>query len=168
MQTISKYLFPAAIALFMLIADIPLLPQTLVGDAQAVFGVRRRTAVVAYSAGSARASSAAAASASQQQTAAAQQQAYAAQQQAAEAEQEAAAAKQEAAAAQQQLAATQPAAPSPQPAAGTPVGSIATTLPGKCVPVTVANVQYQSCAGSFYRAAFQGNSLVYVVVESPL
>jgi len=51
----------------MIIADIPLLPVKLVPEAQAVFGVRRRTAVVAYSAGKASASS------SQQQAAAVQQ-----------------------------------------------------------------------------------------------
>ncbi len=49
----------------MIMADIPLLPVELVPEAQAIFGVRRRTAVVAYSAGAA----------SQQQAAAASQQA---------------------------------------------------------------------------------------------
>lgn len=156
MQILQRCLIPAAIALMILVADIPLLPVELVGEANAVFGVRRRTAVVAYSAGSSRASSTA-----QQQAAAAQQQAYAAQQQAAAAEKEAAAAKQEAAAAQQQLAAA-------QAAAGAPIGSIAQSLPAGCQPVVAANVQYQKCGPSFYRAAFQGNSLIYVVVENPM
>lgn len=139
----------------MIFADIPILPVEMVSDAEAVLGVRRRTArrtaVVAYSAGAATAS--ATASASQQQAAAAQQQAAAA-------NQEAAAAQQEAALAQQQLAAT-------QAGSGVPIGTIVTALPAGCTAITVSNSQYQDCAGSFYKAAFQGNNLVYVVVEKP-
>ena len=30
-------------------------------------------------------------------------------------------------------------------------------------PLSVAGVEYQNCAGVYYRAAFQGNNLVYVV-----
>jgi 6-phosphogluconate dehydrogenase (decarboxylating) len=139
----------------MLLADIPILPGIpnltveLVPEAQAIFGVRRRvrrrTAVVAYSEGAASAASASSAS----------------QQQAAAANQEAAAAKQEAAVAQQQLAAA-------QPASGVPIGTVAEALPAGCIAVTVGNSQYQDCDGSFYRAAFQGNKLVYVVVQRPL
>jgi glucose/arabinose dehydrogenase len=157
MQTIAKFMVTAIVMVLIIAADIPLLPVELVPEAQAIFGVRRRTAVIAYSAGS-RASSAAAAS---------QQQAAAAQQQTAAAEQEAAAAKQEAAAAQQQLAVAQQAPPT-QAVSAVPVGTMVTTLPGKCKAVTVGNVAYQDCGGSFYRAAFQGNNLVYVVVASPL
>lgn len=43
----------------MIMADIPLLPLELVPEAQALFGVRRRTAVIAYSAGAASAKAAA-------------------------------------------------------------------------------------------------------------
>jgi hypothetical protein len=149
----------------MLIADIPILPGIptltveLVPEAQAIFGVRRRvrrrTAVVAYSAGAATSATAAAASS------ASQQQAAAAQQQAAAANQEAAAAKQEAAVAQQQLAAA-------QSASGVPIGTVADALPAGCTAVTVGNSEYQDCGGSFYKAAFQGNKLVYVVVQRPL
>lgn len=78
----------------------------------AIFGVRRRTAVVAYSVGASAGASKEAAAASQQQAAAAQQQSAAAQQQAAA--QSAAAAQQAAAAAQQAAAAADKAA---QPAA---------------------------------------------------
>jgi len=141
------------------IPDSPNLEVELVSEAHAILGVRRRTrrrtAVVAYSAGAATAASASAAAASSQQ------QAAAAQQQAAAAEQETAAAKQQAVAAQQQLAAS-------QSASGVPIGTVVQTLPAECKAVTVGNSQYQDCGGSFYKAAFQGNELIYVVVQNPL
>ncbi|MDH3541877.1 MAG: hypothetical protein OEM80_04400 [Desulfobulbaceae bacterium] len=132
----------------MLIDDLPILSVELASEAEAVLGVRRRTrrrtAVVV---GSTTAAATASAEASQQQAAAA--------------EQQAAAAQQEAAAAQQQLAAAQ--APS-----GVSVGTVVQTLPAGCKPVTVSGVAYQDCGGSFYKTAFQGNNLVYVVVQNPL
>jgi len=125
--------------------DIPLLSIDLVPEAEAVLGVRRRTrrrtAVVAYSAGAA---TAAAASSS------------------------AAATQQQAAPPPQQSVAPPPQQAPPQAVSAVPVGTIVETLPATCTPVTVGNVQYQECGGSFYRTAFQGNSLVYVVVERPL
>ena len=90
----------------------------------------------------------------------------AAQQQAAAAEQEAAAAKQEAAAAQQQAAAAAP--PAPQPAGGgkpLPLGTVVSALPGGCVATPVGGVEYYYCGGNFYRAVFQGNTLVYVTAQ---
>ena len=132
----------------MLIDDLPILSVELASEAEAVLGVRRRTrrrtAVVV---GSTTAAATASAEASQQQAAAA--------------EQQAAAAQQEAAAAQQQLAAAQ--APS-----GVSVGTVVQTLPAGCKPVTVSGVAYQDCGGSFYKTAFQGNNLVYVVVQNTL
>jgi hypothetical protein len=76
MKTMLKISVIAISLAFMLLADVPFLPIKLVPEAQAIFGVRRRTAVVAYSAGAA--SGEAKAAASQQQAAAAQQQAAAA------------------------------------------------------------------------------------------
>jgi len=132
----------------MLIDDLPILSVELASEAEAVLGVRRRTrrrtAVVV---GSTTAAATASAEASQQQAAAA--------------EQQAAAAQQEAAAAQQQLAAAQ------EPS-GVSVGTVVQTLPAGCKPVTVSGVAYQDCGGSFYKTAFQGNNLVYVVVQNPL
>jgi len=85
-----------------------------------------------------------------------QQQATTAQQQAATAEQQAATAKQQAAAAQQQAAAARP--------AGAPaVGTVVNALPAGCKPETKSGVEYQNCGGVYYRSAFQGNNLVYVV-----
>jgi len=79
-----------------------------------------------------------------------------AQRQAATAEQQAATAQQQAATAQQQAAASRPPG---APAAG----AVVTALPAGCNPVTSDGVEYQNCGGVYYRAAFQGNNLVYVV-----
>jgi len=79
------------------------------------------------------------------------------QQQAATAQQQAATAQQQAATAQQQAAAS--ARPPGAPAAG----AVVTSLPAGCKPETSNGVEYQNCGGIYYRAAFQGNNLVYVV-----
>ncbi|MGZ6292487.1 MAG: hypothetical protein ACXWMK_09900 [Syntrophales bacterium] len=78
-------------------------------------------------------------------------------------------------------AAPKPAAPppstvvvvtSPPPAApaasGVPIGTVVQALPAGCKSVVVGGVSYSDCGGVFYKAAFQGNNLVYVVVPSPL
>jgi biotin carboxyl carrier protein len=101
-------------------------------------------------------------------SATAQQQAATAQQQSATAQQQSATAQQQAAAAQQQAAAGQkPPAPAAAPAqAGTPaVGTIVKTLPAGCAQEAKGGVEYQRCGNVYYRAAFQGNSLVYVVQQ---
>jgi hypothetical protein len=138
MKIILKIAAASIVLLLMIITDIPILPVELVPEAQAILGVRRRTArrtaVIVSSA------DAAAVASSQQQAAAAQQQA---------------------AAAQQQLAAT-------QASSGVPVGTVAQTLPTGCTKVTVGGNEYQDCGGSFYKTAFQGNNLVYVVVDKPI
>jgi len=85
-----------------------------------------------------------------------QQQAATAQQQQATAQQQAATAQQQAATAQQQAAAARP--------AGAPaVGAVVNALPAGCKPETKNGVEVQNCGGVYYRAAFQGNNLVYVV-----
>jgi hypothetical protein len=124
---------------------------TLIRDAHAIVGapatpvsvagVARRTTV--------RAASATAAT-SQQQQATAQQQAETAKQQEATAKQQEATAKQQAAA-----AARPPGAPA--------VGTVVNALPAGCKPETRSGVEYQNCGGVYYRSAFQGNNLVYVV-----
>jgi hypothetical protein len=89
-------------------------------------------------------------------SAAAQQQAATAQQQSATAQQQSATAQQQSATAQQQAAAARP--------PGAPaVGAVVSTLPAGCKPETRSGVEYQNCGGVYYRAAFQGNNLVYVV-----
>ena len=109
-----------------------------------VAGVARRTTARTVAAGSAATSAT-----SQQQAATAQQQQATAQQQQATAQQQAATAQQQAAAAR----------PPGAPAAGTVVNA----LPAGCKPETKSGVEYQNCGGVLYRAAFQGNNLVYVV-----
>lgn len=142
MKTIIKSMIIAITLVFMLIADVPLMFEPLVPEAEAIYGVRRRTrrrtAVVVGSAAHA-------------QTAAAQQQT--------------AAAKQEAAAAKQQAAAA-PAAPPPS-ATGKPLplGTVVAALPAGCTSTPVGGVEYYYCGGNFYRAVFQGNSLVYVTAK---
>jgi biotin carboxyl carrier protein len=144
----------------------------LVPDAHAILGVRRRTrrrtAVVVGT--TVHAADSAQIAQSQQQAAAAQQQAAAAQQQAAAAQQQTAAAKQEAADAKKEAAAAKQAAvaaPPPAVAAGAPLplGTVVAALPGGCTSTPVGGVQYYYCGGNFYRAMFQGNTLVYVTAK---
>jgi hypothetical protein len=129
----------------MLIGDAPPefpLPFQIVSEAHAILGVWRRTARRTVVVGSAVvATDAAAASAS------------------------AAAASASAAAAQKQAAA---AAAPPPPAAGgaaLPMGTVVSALPGGCTSTPVGGVEYYYCGGNFYRAMFQGNSLVYVTAQ---
>jgi hypothetical protein len=148
-NTIRKIAVMATSLIGMLITDVPLLPVQLVPDAHAILGVRRRTAVVVGT--EVHAADEAQVAKSQQQTAAAQQQTAAAQQQAAAAKQE---------------AATAPPAPPPA-AAGNPLplGTVVAALPAGCTSTPVGGVEYYYCGGNFYRAVFQGNTLVYVTAK---
>lgn len=148
-------LVAASIALLAVVELIPFSPARtgLIGDAAAIVGrpatpvsvagVARRSAVrevavveTAAVATTAAATSAAAASAA------------------------ASAASAQAAAAQ--AAAAKP--PAPAPAAGPlPVGAVVAALPAGCVSAPVSGIEYYLCNGTYYRAAFQGNNLVYVV-----
>jgi len=125
-----------------------------------VAGVARRTTYRAVAATSATTAAATSAT-SQQQAATAQQQSATAQQQSATAQQQAATAQQQAAAAQKSPA---PAA-APAPAGAPAVGTIVSTLPAGCAQEAKGGVEYQRCGNVYYRAAFQGNSLVYVVQQ---
>lgn len=157
MKTIYKNAVISFALVFMLFADVPLLFEPivpplfeqLVPEAHAILGVRRRTrrrtAVVVGSAAYAEGA--------------------AAQQQDAYAQQQAATAQQEAAAAKQQAEATAP--PPPTAAAGKslPLGTVVSALPGGCTSTPVGGVEYYYCGGNFYRAVFQGNTLVYVTAK---
>ena len=141
MKTILKITTIAIVLILTIIVDIPILPVELVPDADAIMGVRRRTRRrTAVVVGSTTAAATASAEASQQPAAPTPQQAAPAQQQAAAA----------------------------QSASGVPVGTVVQALPAGCTAVTVSSTQYQDCAGSFYKTAFQGNNLIYVVVQNPL
>jgi len=52
-----------------------------------------------------------------------------------------------------------------QPAGAPPIGSIVSTLPASCVTSPRGGVEYYNCNGVYYRSAFQGNNLVYVVSQ---
>lgn len=120
-----------------------------------VAGVARRTTVRVATVEAAAVTSAAAAGA-QQQAAMAQQQQAVAQQQAATARQQAAVAEQQAAVARLQAQAAAPA-----------IGTVFNTLPAGCTAAPMGGVEYYRCGNTFYRSAFQGNNLVYVVVPQP-
>jgi hypothetical protein len=145
MKTLLKIAVVATALVMMLLVDVPLPYVQLVPEAHAILGVRRRSFVVGASVGAATASAAA----QSQQSAAAQQQAAAAQQQVAIAQQQAAIAQQQAAAAGKPL----------------PLGTVVSTLPAGCTSTPVGGVEYYYCGGNFYRAVFQGNSLVYVTAK---
>jgi hypothetical protein len=55
------------------------------------------------------------------------------------------------------------AASTPPPPTTLVVGSAVATLPEGCVPATIGGVAYQKCGNVYYRAAYQGNNLVYIV-----
>lgn len=59
------------------------------------------------------------------------------------------------------------AAPAPPATASKPLplGRVVTTLPAGCAPTPVGGVEYYYCGGNFYRAVFQGNTLVYVTAK---
>ena len=79
-------------------------------------------------------------------------------------QQQAATARQQSATAQQQSAtAQQQAAAAARPPGAPPVGTVVSALPAGCKPEAKGGVEYQNCGGVYYRAAFQGNNLVYVV-----
>jgi hypothetical protein len=70
------------------------------------------------------------------------------------------------AAASQPAAAPAPAAPAPA-ADGKPLplGTVVNSLPAGCTSTPVGGVDYYYCGGNFYKAAFQGNNLVYVTTK---
>ena len=143
MKTIRRFAILTSAAILMLIADMapqpPWLPFDVqfVSDAHAVLGrsrrTRRRGAAVGYQAGKK------SAEASQQEQ----------QQQQEEKPQS-----------EQQQAATPAAAPPPAGGA-LPMGSVVTTLPEGCTKKEVDGVEYSYDGTNYYRAAFQGNQLVY-------
>ena len=125
----------------------------LVPEAEAIAGVRRRTArrtAVVVGSSTAAAASASAAASEQQQAATAQQQAATAQQQSATAQQQSATAQQQTAAAQQQAAAPAPAA-------------MVASLPDGCVTAG----QLFQCGNVYYKPYMSGSQIVYGVVPGP-
>ena len=131
------------------IVGAPLTPVSVAGVARRT---TRRVVVASAATTSAATTSAATASAASANAAAQSAQASAAQAQAAQAQ---------AQAAQAQAQAAQAAAA--RPAGAPPIGSVVSALPSGCVSAPKGGVEYQNCGGVYYRAAFQGSNLVYVV-----
>jgi hypothetical protein len=139
MEKLMKIIVVAAgMAAFFL---FDLISLGLVPEAEAIAGVRRRTA---------RRTAVVVGSASAAQVSAANANAAAAQQQAAEANAEAAAAQQQAAAPQQQAA-----APAPTP--------MITALPAGCVNTG----EVYQCGSVYYKPYLQGTTVVYAQVPGP-
>lgn len=155
MKTLLKGIIIVTAPLMMLTADISFLMVDLVPDANAVFGVRRRAVRRGVAIGAAASTNAATSATAQQQTATAQQQSATAQQQAATAQQQSATAQQQAA------------VPSGTTASknALPLGTIVNALPPGCASKPVNGVEYYYCGQNYYRAAFQGNNLVYVTAQ---
>jgi hypothetical protein len=61
-----------------------------------------------------------------------------------------------------------PPSSAPQPATAVAIGTVVHLLPAHCTSVVVGGVSYSDCGSVFYKAAFQGNNLVYVVVQNPV
>jgi hypothetical protein len=125
------------------IVGAPLTPVSVAGVARRT---TRRTVVVASETAAVAGQANAQAATAQQQAATAQQQSATAQQQSATAQQQSATAQQQAAGAGQAL----------------PLGTVVTALPAGCSQVTSGGVEYSKCGANYFRAAFQGNNLVYV------
>ena len=138
MKTIPKIAVITISLVLMLFADIPLLSVSLMPEAEGIFGVRRRAWRRGVIVGSTMGAASEAAAMSHQQ----------------------------AAPAHQQAAPAAPAAPPPA-AAGKPLplGTVVSALPPGCTSTPVGGVEYHYCGGNFYRAVFQGNSLVYVTAQ---
>jgi len=47
------------------------------------------------------------------------------------------------------------------------VGTSYTALPAGCTTIPYAGITYYNCDGIYYKPAFQGDSVIYTVVENP-
>ena len=144
MKTIIKVAVPVASFVLMLVIDFSVPPGApmqfqLVPQAHAILGVRRR----AFRRGAVIGASAEAAHQQPQQQPQQPQQQQAA------------------------PAAAPQTAPAPPAAGGKPLplGTVVPSLPAGCTQTPVGDVQYYYCGGNFYRATFQGNTLVYVTAQ---
>jgi len=164
---IASRMFIAGFALVFVVGVLVLFSPvrvSLIGEAQAIIGrpftplsyagVARRTAYrsAVVVTGAAVATTAVVASSAAANSAAASQAAQSAQASQAAAEKAAAAAR---------ASALPPASGAGAAAVGTVVGQ----LPGGCVSAPISGVEYYLCNGTYYRTAFQGNNLVYVVAK---
>jgi hypothetical protein len=59
--------------------------------------------------------------------------------------------------------AAQAAAAAQAASSGLPIGTMVPNLPPGCNSTVIGGVNYFNCAGTYYRAGFQGNNIVYIV-----
>lgn len=142
MKTILKTMVFSICTGLLFILDVSVSPQfpvqvglTLVPEAQAIFGVRRR----AFRRGAIIGSSVAATEAAATSAAAHSQPAA-------------------------EPAAAPPPAPAAD-GKPVPLGTVVSSLPGGCTKKPVGGVEYYKCGSNYYRAVFQGNNLVYVTAQ---
>ena len=141
MKTILKFGVMAFAVTLMFIVDMPLSPPPpslgiqMMSDAHAYAGRARRTRRRGVAVGYAAGKSAA----EQEQNTTAQQQTTTAQQ--------------------------QPATAPPPTYGPLPVGTVVPQLPAGCTTMVAGDVQYYHCGENYFRAAFQGNTLVYVTAK---
>jgi hypothetical protein len=69
------------------------------------------------------------------------------------------------AAAQQQAATKTPPPPTAAASQPLPLETVVTCLPAGCTSKPVDGVAYYQCGANYFRAVFQGNSLVYVTSQ---
>ena len=55
----------------------------------------------------------------------------------------------------------------PSPGQTMALGSAVATLPDGCTSLQTGGVEYKRCGDDYFRATFQGNNLVYIVVPRP-
>ena len=61
--------------------------------------------------------------------------------------------------------AAQAAAAAQAASSGLPVGTMVPNLPPGCNSTVIGGVNYFNCNGTYYRAGFQGNNIVYIVSQ---
>ncbi len=131
-------------AILMYLVDVPPRLQfpyfQLASEAQAIFGVRRRSFRRGVVIGSSVAATGAYAAAVSQPPAVVVQ--------------------------PQPVTVQQPAVPVQQAGSGLlPMGTVVSTLPKGCTSMQVSGTEYHHCGVNYYRAAFQGSNLVYVTSQ---
>jgi hypothetical protein len=161
MTVLRKLAIPAAVAVLLFMANIPpepsrhLLGIQLIGDAKAIFGVRRRTRrrslFFGYEAG--RAAAEAQQSDSSQKSTSSEQNSTSQQ----------SGTSQKTTEPKHAATATQP--HSAKTGKPLPLGTVVPSLPSGCSPTTSGDIEYYHCGSDYYRAVFQGNNLVYVTAK---
>jgi len=158
MTTIRKLAVPAAVAVLLFMANIPSEPSRhvlgiqLIADANAIFGTRRRTRrrslAIGYAAGSSAAHAEDADSSSDDSDSD-------------DSRSDDSASEDSKSQERAKISTPQP-ADADQPLA---LGAVVTALPSGCTQTASGGIEYYHCGPNYYRAVFQGNTLVYVTAK---